>query len=156
MSQECNNKEAQSTTNKKTNGPGAPKGNFNAWKSGVHSSRKGLILICRTCVAKSKCPKYSENEPNQPCYFERFEAPDLSDMSKLCDFLRELIGLDYSRYRRGLNFEILSGGVMDMDVTRLSQNIQRAIYTLGRLTELSELEKRVEALEAKIEGGVRQ
>jgi hypothetical protein len=73
-------------------------------------------------------------------------------MSKLCDFLRELIGLDYSRYRRGLNFEILSGGVMDMDVTRLSQNIQRAIYTLGRLTELSELEKRVEALEAKIEG----
>ena len=153
MSQESNYDDAKSITNEKTNGgPGAPKGNFNAWKTGVYSSRKGLVLICRTCAAKRQCPKFNSSNPNQPCHFERFEAPDLSNMSKLCNFLRELIELDYTRYRRGLNFEVLSGGMMDMDVTRLSQSIQKAISTLCRLAELSELEQRVAVLEEKIGG----
>lgn len=154
MSDEITEEPSYNNNSEKTKGPGAPKNNFNAWKSGVYSKRKGIILICRLCVAKPKCPKYNEAEPNQPCYFEKFKEPDLGDLSKLCNFLKELITLDYTRYRRGLNFEILSGGLQDLDVTKLSQNIQRGIYTLRRLEELSTLEQRLKSLEEKI-GGVK-
>jgi len=137
----------ENTTGK---GPGAPLGNTNAFKHGKYSKRRDLILTCRTCAAKSQCDKFDKSNPNVPCVFEKVEKIDLSDIGKLTDFLRHLIELDYLRYRRGCNFEVLSGGLLDGDLIKLGQHIQKENYTLGQLTELSELEKRVKSLELKI------
>lgn len=134
--------------------PGAPKGNTNAWKSGKYSQRKDIILTCRTCSVKTKCENFDASNLNAPCAFEKIPKPDVSTVEKLTDFLRHLIELDYLRYRRGCNFEIFLGGILDGDLIRLGQHLQKEIYTLARLTELSELDSRVAALESKIEKGV--
>jgi hypothetical protein len=138
----------ENTTGK---GPGAPLGNTNAFKHGKYSKRRDLILTCRTCAGKSHCDKYDSSNPNVACAFEKLDRIDLTDIGKLTDFLRNLIEIDYLRYRRGCNFEIFSGGMLDGDLIKLGQHIQRGIYTLGQLLQVSELERRVAALEAKIE-----
>jgi len=148
MSKENSYDGASDTTSEKTKRRGAPSGNMNAWKHGKYSSRRDIILTCRTCVAKSQCEKYDESKP---CFYEKVQKPDLGDVGKLADFLRHLIELDYLRLRRCYHFEVLQGGLIDADAFKLGRHIRNEIYTLARLTELSDIEKRLERLEQKLE-----
>jgi len=145
MTEESKQDNASHTTQKKTT-VGAPSGNLNAWKHGRYSKRRDIILTCRTCALKDACEEYDSENPTMPCVYEKIDRPDLSNMTKLCDFLRELMETDYMRYRRSCNFEILQGGRIDPETTKLSKHVKDEIYTLGRLSELSELEKRISDL----------
>ena len=134
-------------------GPGAPRGNFNAWKHGKFSRRRGIVLTCRICAAAERCVHRNAQNPDLPCVYERKLAgvKDLTTIDGLKTFLRELIELDYGRYCRGLIFEVLGGGLLDSDLTRLAGHIRAEIQTLGRLMELGELEERVRRLETILE-----
>lgn len=153
MIDEMKQDNSSATIEEKTNnGPGAPIGNLNAWKHGRYSKRKDIILTCRTCALKDVCSDYNDENKVSPCVYEQIDRPNLSDLANLCDFLRELIETDYMRYRRSCNFEILEGGRIDSETTKLSKHIKDELYTLGRLSEIGELEKRVEQLEQRIGG----
>jgi hypothetical protein len=133
---------------------GQPK-NKNAVKHGKYSDRD--FLTCAVCVAKKKCEHYSANNPMQVCIFEKkLEKPDISTIEKLLDFLRELLTVDWLRFQRAIAFERLSGGMLDADALKLEGHMRGVAFTIARLSELNELEQRVAALEAKIEGGIRQ
>lgn len=133
-------------------GPGAPKGNLNAWKHGRYSRRKDIVLTCRLCAAANRCIHRNMENPDAPCVYEKRlkEPEDLTSVDGLRAFLQQLIELDYARYRRGLILEILGGGLLDGDLTKLGQHLQKEIYTLGRLIEIGELEERVKRLEEAI------
>jgi hypothetical protein len=130
---------------------GAPKGNKNAVKHGKYSERD--FLTCAVCVAKNKCEHFDESNQMQVCIFEKkLEKPDISTIEKLLDFLRELLSVDWLRFQRAIAFERLSGGMLDADALKLEGHMRGVAFTMGKMMELSELEKRVAALEAKIEG----
>jgi hypothetical protein len=129
---------------------GQPK-NKNAVKHGKYSDRD--FLLCSCCVAKAKCTEFDENNQMRVCAFEKkVSKPDLSTIEKLIDFLRELLSVDWLRFQRAVAFERLSGGMLDADALKLEVHMRGVAFTIAKLSELSELEKRVAALEQKIEG----
>lgn len=129
---------------------GQPK-NKNAVKHGKYSDRD--FLTCAVCVAKSKCPEFDEENQLRVCVYEKkLEKPNLSTIEKLLDFFRELLSVDWLRFQRAIAFERLSGGMLDADALKLEGHMRAVAFTIAKLSELSELEKRVAALEQKIEG----
>lgn len=78
----------------------------------------------------------------------------MENVEGLINFLKELIEMDFLRLRRCYQFEILTGGMIDNDAIKLGQHIRNMIFTIAKLTELSEIENRVAVLESKIEKGV--
>ena len=125
---------------------GAPKGNKNALKHGKYSESD--FLTCAVCVAKNKCEHYSAENTMQVCIFEKkLTKPDLKTIEKLLDFLRELLSVDWLRFQRSIAFERLSGGMLDADALKLEGHMRGVAFTIAKLSELSELEKRVGALE---------
>jgi hypothetical protein len=128
---------------------GAPIGNTNAVKHGKYSSRD--FLTCAVCVAKKKCPKFLEENQMRVCVYEKkLEKPDLSTIEKLIDFLRELLSADWLRFQRAVSFERLSGGMLDGDALKLEGHMRGVVFTIAKLSELSELERRVTALEKNL------
>lgn len=123
--------------------------NKNAVKHGKYSDRD--FLTCAVCVAKNKCEHYDASNQLQVCLFEKkLEKPDLSTIEKLLDFLRELLSVDWLRFQRAIAFERLSGGMLDQDALKLEGHIRGVAFTIAKLSELSDLEKRLSALEEKI------
>ena len=130
---------------------GAPVGNVNAVKHGKYSDRD--FLTCAVCVAKKKCPEFDEENPMRVCVYEKnLKKPDLSSIEKLLDFLKELLSVDWLRFQRAVAFERLSGGMLDADALKLENHINYVIQTMSKLIQISDFEKRVEALEEKIGG----
>jgi len=125
--------------------------NTNAVRHGKYSNRD--FLLCSCCVAKSKCEHFDKEKQLQVCIFEKkLEKPDLSTIEKLLDFLTDLLSVDWLRFQRAVAFERLSGGMLDGDALKLEGHMRGVAFTIAKLSELSELEKRVAALEEKIEG----
>jgi len=131
---------------------GGQPGNVNAVRHGKYSDRD--FLTCAVCVARGKCPEFDESNQMRVCVFEKkVTKPDLSTIEKLTDFLRELLAVDWLRFQRAVAFERLSGGMLDTDALKLENHMRGVIFTIAKLSELSDLEKRVAVLEEKIEGG---
>jgi hypothetical protein len=129
---------------------GGQPNNTNAVKHGKYSDRD--FLTCAVCVAKSKCAEFDENNQLRVCVYEKkLEKPDLSTIEKLLDFLKEILSVDWLRFQRAIAFERLSGGMLDADALKLEAHMRGVVFTIAKLSELSELEQRVAALEAKIE-----
>lgn len=130
---------------------GGQPGNKNAVKHGKYSDRD--FLTCAVCVAREKCTEFDETNPMRVCFYEkRLEKPDLSTIEKLIDFLREILTVDWLRFQRAVAFERLAGGMLDTDALKLENHMRGVIFTIAKLSELSDLEKRVEALEEKLQG----
>jgi len=128
---------------------GAPKGNKNAVKHGKYSDRD--FLTCSVCVAKGKCTEFDEENQMRVCVYEKkVKKPDLSTIEKLLDFLREILSVDWLRFQRAVAFERLSGGMLDTDALKLEGHMRGVAFTIAKLSELSDLEKRVSTLEEKI------
>ena len=121
---------------------GAPYGNKNAVRHGKYSDRD--FLTCAVCVAKSKCAEFDENNQMRVCVYEKkLEKPDLSSIEKLLDFLKELLSVDWLRFQRAVAFERLSGGMLDVDALKLEGHMRGVAFTIAKLSELSELERRI-------------
>jgi hypothetical protein len=125
---------------------GGQPNNTNAVKHGKYSDKD--FLTCATCVAKNKCEHFDKNNQLQVCAFEKkLTKPDLKTIEKLLDFLREILSVDWLRFQRSIAFERLSGGMLDADALKLEGHMRGVAFTIAKLSELSELEKRVGALE---------
>ncbi len=130
-------------------GPGAPKGNLNAYKHGKYSQRRDIILTCATCAAVKQCDKYNALKPKSACHYEKIEKPDLRSVEGLINFLKDLIEMDFLRLRRCYQFEILTGGMIDAEAVKLGNHIRNLVFTIGRLQELSEIEKQIQLLDER-------
>ena len=86
---------------------------------------------------------------DEHCYFEKIEKPDLGSVEGLLNFLKELIEMDFLRLRRCYQFEILTGGMIDNDAIKLGQHIRNMVFTIAKLTELSEIEKQIRLLDER-------
>jgi hypothetical protein len=127
---------------------GGQPNNVNAIKHGKYSDRD--FLTCSVCVAKSHCNYYPTNA-KKVCVLERkLEKPDLSNFENLLDFLKDLLTTDYLRFQRAVAFERLSGGMLDAEALKLEMHMRNVIFTIAKVVELSELERRVASLEARI------
>jgi len=138
-----------SEKNKAGKGPGAPKGNLNAYKHGKYSQRRDIILTCATCAAVKQCDKYNAEKKKSACSYEKIEKPDLGSVEGLINFLKDLIEMDFLRLRRCYQFEILTGGMIDGEAIKLGQHIRNIVFTIAKLTELSEVEKQIQLLDER-------
>jgi hypothetical protein len=57
---------------------------------------------------------------------------------------------DWLRFQRAVSFERLSGGMLDGDALKLEGHMRGVVFTIAKLSELSELERRVTALEKNL------
>jgi len=138
-----------SEENKTGKGPGAPKGNLNAWKSGKYSQRRDIILTCATCAATKQCDKYNAEKKKSACHFEKISKPNLENVEGLINFLKDLIDMDFLRLRRCYQFEILTGGMIDGEAIKLGQHLRNIVFTIAKLKELSEIEKQIQLLDER-------
>jgi hypothetical protein len=108
---------------------GAPKGNQNARKHGVYSTKMPQ-LACDNCPHTQVCPQY---RAGHVCAYlnELSDTKNMSDRDKELADLEALQQTTLIRLRRAMMFETFQGGVLDKEVTKLTAsaaNITKLIH----------------------------
>ncbi|MBD3262643.1 MAG: hypothetical protein GF334_13400 [Candidatus Altiarchaeales archaeon] len=111
---------------------GAPKGNQNARKHGLYSTRMPN-LACDNCPHMQVCPQYKQgfvcsylNEFNQAIEASEGEEPEQSAVQLI---LIEQI----KRARRALLFETFEGGIANKECSRILRDVQSAAQLLHQM-----------------------
>ena len=82
-------------------------------------------LTCNFCTRGAMCQYYQEG---YVCYYEkefsRFDSRDINDVKEA---ISAIVDLNTSRLQRATMFEIMDGGIIDPEVTKLSKDVLQMI-----------------------------
>lgn len=99
---------------------GAPKGNQNARKHGLYSSRLPQ-LACDQCPHIQVCPQY---RAGHVCAFlTEFSGWTSDKQNKELAVLEDMLQSQIVRLRRAMVFETFEGGILNKEVTKLNRDV---------------------------------
>jgi hypothetical protein len=111
---------------------GAPKGNQNARKHGLYSSKLPQ-LACDNCPHIQVCPQYRQG--HVCAFLTEFANWDSQKPNKELAFLEDLAQSQTTRLRRAMMFETFEGGAINKEVSKLARDAATIVKTLADLKQ---------------------